>query len=115
MRGWLEGRRFSVGRVRRAIGAGAPDPGLEQGGKVAIMVAGNRTCPAKPGNVTTRACHRVPPLVEFLLRLGWTMVTSWSWMVERNRSMYTALRLNWRDLGLILRTVGYLSTLSPVH
>ena len=27
----------------------------------------------------------------------------------------TLRRLNWRDLGLILRTVGYLSTLGPVH
>ena len=30
-------------------------------------------------------------------------------------SLIVLRRLNWRDLGLILRTVGYHSTLGPVH
>ena len=43
------------------------------------------------------------------------MVTFWSWMGVPNWSMSTLRRLNWRDLGLILRSVGYHSTLGPVH
>ena len=42
-----------------------------------------------------------------LLKFGWIMVTYWSWMVSPNWRMSTLRRLNWRDLGLISRTVGY--------
>ena len=49
------------------------------------------------------------------LRLRWTMVTSWSWMVQRNRSMHIARCLGCRVLGLTLHIVGSHNTLRPVH
>ena len=42
-------------------------------------------------------------------------MTSWSWMVQRNRSMNTALSLGCRVLGLTLPTAGLHNTLRPVH
>ena len=53
--------------------------------------------------------------VMFPLRFGWTMVTSWSWIVWPNRSMNIARRLGCRVFGLTLLSVGLRSTLRPVH
>ena len=42
-------------------------------------------------------------------------MTSWSWMVQQNRSMNIARRLGCRVLGLNLLTTGLHNTLRPVH
>ena len=62
--------------------------------------------------------------VEFKVRRVSDSVTSsitlnhgdvWSWMVQRNRSIYTVRCLGCRVLGLTLPTVGLRNTLRPVH
>ena len=49
------------------------------------------------------------------LRLRWIMVTSWSWMVQRNWSVHIARCLGCRFLGLTLLTAGLHNKLRPVH
>ena len=49
------------------------------------------------------------------LQLRWTMVTSWSWMVQRNRSMHIARCLGCGVLGFTLHIDGSHITLRPVH
>ena len=56
------------------------------------------------------ACRVICPF-----RFGWTMVTSWSWMVYPDRSMHIAQRLSCRVLGLTLHIVGLHNTLRLVH
>ena len=65
------------------------------------------------GNSVEFKVRRAPG--GFPLRFGWTMVTSWSWMVWPKWSMNTVRRLGCRVLGFTLRTVGLRNTSRPVH
>ena len=66
--------------------------------------------PPNQPKLTVGMCRVMCPL-----QLRWTMVTFWSWMVQRNRSMYIARCLGCRVLGLTLLTVGLHNMLRPVH
>ena len=78
--------------------------------------------PSEPKVIVSMSLGHSVPVQVVSSRVGEDCYSNWldhgdllvmDGLTQRNFGILR--RLNWRDLGLILRTVGYLSTLGPVH
>ena len=65
-------------------------------------------------SVLFKLCRRAPENTPSQIRLDHGDLLVMDGLTQDEFSAFYGV-VNWRDLGLILRTVGYHSTLGPVH